>query len=116
MERGQIGEFLNRGNDVLIDQHRAGELFAPMDHAVPHGADLGKVVEDSDLSPDQRIEHQVDCLIDIRSAHITRIGLAAEDMREFRRFLPDSLDGSPGQNFRLGHLVQIVFDGGATCD
>ena len=45
VQRRQVGEPLDRGEHLVVDQHRAGELLAAVDDAMADRGDLVRIVQ-----------------------------------------------------------------------
>lgn len=112
VERGEVGEFLDGGEDVVVDDHGAGELFAAVYDAVAYGADLADLGDDAHFVVDESVEDEGHSLIVVGGVSIEVVGVAVYVMDEAAMLFTDTFDGAFGEDVGVRHIEELVLDGG----
>ena len=58
VQRSELCQFVDLGDDIVIDEHGAIEVLAALHYAVPHGVDVVQRVDGLGGAARQRLQHE----------------------------------------------------------
>ena len=113
VQRGELDMVFDGGLDLWGDDHRPGEGFAPVHHAVAHSADLAQVGEGRALPLGEGFEDQPQADGVVLYNPLYRHRHRPDAPRQPATRLTDALDHTAGQHPLIRHVEQLELDGRA---